>query len=118
VPTSLTTPVLDRDLLPGYAELAVIADVEYHRCGVSSCPNNSSTTRAALTATLGRNGLRKRARSPKGGNGAPGVNYAAIPLYTIVTVRPGCTHIHTEVTTTHVSGDVGAVKGAATTLLT
>jgi hypothetical protein len=44
---------------------------------------------------------------------ARGVNHAVIPLYTIITLQPGCTQIHAEVTSTHDDGDVGSVGGAA-----
>lgn len=115
VPSAVTTPVIDRDLPAGYTKLAVIADVEYHRCASGySCPTTWSKATFALTATT------------SGGSACPsapvaqteetvvrGVNHAAIPLYTIVTLKPGCTHVHAGVTVTHTGGDVGSIGAAA-----
>lgn len=114
VTSSTTMPVLDRTLPPGYTKLAVVADVEYHRCGASDCPSTFSTARFALTATTsGAPGCESAPVAQTEETVARGVNHAAIPLYTTVTLRPGCTHVHAEVTTTRVGGDVGSVGGAA-----
>ncbi len=110
-----TAPVVDRTLPPGYSELAVIADVEYHRCaGTDSCTNNFSTASFALTATTSGGASCASAPVASTQESVPrGVNHAAIPLYTIVTLSPGCTHVHAQVTTTHVGGDIGSVGAAA-----
>ena len=114
VPSAATIPVLDRTLPAGYTKLAVIADVEYHRCGASECPEAFSTARFALTATTsGGPGCDSATVAVSEETVARGVNHAAIPLYTTVMLRPGCTHVHAEVTTARVGGDVGSVGGAA-----
>lgn len=110
-----TAPVVDRTLPAGYSQVAVIADVEYHRCaGTDPCTVNSSTAQFTLTATTSGGSSCATAPPATTTEAVPrGVNHAAIPLYTIVTLAPGCTHVHAQVTTTHVSGDTGAVGGAA-----
>lgn len=110
-----TTPVLDRTLPAGYTTLAVIADVEYHRCASGySCPTTWSRATFALTATTsGGSGCASAPVARTEETVVRGVNHAAIPLYTIVTLKPGCTHVHAAVTTTHTGGDVGSVGGAA-----
>ncbi|MEV6104270.1 hypothetical protein AB0M28_06075 [Streptomyces sp. NPDC051940] len=115
VSTSATTPVLDRDVPSGYTQLAIIADVEYHRCaGTQTCSATYSTARFSLTATTsGATGCATAPVAQTEETVARGVNHAAIPLYTIVELRPGCTHVHAQVTVTHLGGDVGSIGGAA-----
>jgi hypothetical protein len=115
VTASTTAPVIDRTLPAGYTELAVIADVEYHRCASGqTCTNNYSTARFALTVTTsGGTGCASAPVAQTEETVARGVNHAAVPLYTIVALRPGCTQVHAQVTTTHVAGDIGSVGGAA-----
>ncbi|GAB3878467.1 hypothetical protein GCM10029964_029160 [Kibdelosporangium lantanae] len=113
---SVTTPVLDRDLPPGYTKLAIIADPEYHRCAdAKHCDKGYSTARFTLTATTsGAAGCESAPVAQSQETVRKGVNHAAIPLYTIVAVKPGCNHVHAQVTTTHVGADdVGLVGGAA-----
>ncbi|CAG7623614.1 hypothetical protein [Actinacidiphila bryophytorum] len=115
VTTAVTAPVVDRTLPPGYSQLAVIADVEYHRCaGTDPCTANYSTASFTLTATTSGGSSCASAPPATTQESVPrGVNHAAIPLYTIVTLAPGCTHVHAQVTTTHVAGDTGSVGAAA-----
>src|SRR6266498_3398261 len=96
VPSTVITPVVDRDLPAGYTKLAVIADVEYHRCALGySCPTTWSRARFALTATTsGGTGCVSAPVAQTEETVARGVNHAAIPLYTTVTLKPGCTHVH------------------------
>jgi len=112
---STTTPVVDRTLPPGYTKLAVIADVEYHRCaGTQECPATYSTASFTLTATTSGGAGCASAVAAKTEETVPrGVNHAAIPLYTTVVVKPGCDQVRAKVTTTRVAGDVGSVGGAA-----
>jgi hypothetical protein len=110
VTTSVTTPVLSGKIPAGKKELAVIADVEFHRCG-GDC---FTKARFALTVTT------------SGGANCPaapvaqiertmqqGVNHAAVPLYTKLPLKAGCTDFQAKVTTTHLAGDPGFVGGAA-----
>jgi hypothetical protein len=112
VKTSVATPVLSGKIPAGLKELAVIADVEYHRCTTKS--DCTSKARFALTVTT------------SGGANCPsapvaqiertlqrGINHAAVPLYTIVPLKAGCTDFQAKVTTTHLAGDPGSVGGAA-----
>lgn len=118
VTDTVTNPVLDRTLPAGYQSLAVIADVEYHRCADGrTCVKQYSTARFELTVTT--SGGPDCASAPVARSEervVRGVNHAAVPLYTNVPVRPGCNRVHAEVTTTYLDGDVGTVGGAATKL--
>jgi hypothetical protein len=114
VTTSVTTPVLSGKIPAGKKELAVIADLEFHRCG-GDCVTKA---RFALTVTT------------SGGANCPsapvaqiertmqrGVNHAAVPLYTKLPLKAGCTDFQAKVTTTNL-GDKppfkpGFVGGAA-----
>ncbi|MPZ81689.1 MAG: hypothetical protein GEV28_15315 [Actinophytocola sp.] len=113
--SSITAPVIDRTLPSGYSRLAVIADVEYHRCaGNPACAYGYSKARFTLTVTTsGGTGCASAPVAQTEETVATGVNHAAVPLYTIVPLGPGCTHVHAQVTTTHLAGDVGSVGGAA-----
>jgi len=115
VTTSVTSPVLSGKIPANLKELAVIADVEYHRCTKPS--DCTSKARFALTVTT------------SGGADCPtapvaqiertlqrGVNHAAVPLYTIVPLKSGCTDFQARVTTTHLAGSPGTLGGAATGL--
>lgn len=115
VPVKEYTPIIDRTIAPGFTRLDVAADVEYHRCANSAnCPANYSTARFTLFVTT------------SGGADCPptkvaqvsetvrrGVNHAAIPLYAIVDLKPGCTEVYAYVRTEYMGGDVGSVGGAA-----
>jgi hypothetical protein len=115
VPGTVTTPVVDRTLPAGYTKLAVIADVEYHRCASGySCPTTWSKARFTLTATTsGGTGCASAPVAQTEETVVRGVNHAAIPLYTTVTLKPGCTRVQAKVTTTHTGGDVGSIGAAA-----
>lgn len=115
VSSSTTTPILDRTLPAGYTKVAVIADVEYHRCaGTQACTNTYSAARFTLTATTsGGTGCASAPAAQTEETVARGVNHAAIPLYTTVVLKPGCTRVQAKVTTTRTAGDVGSVGGAA-----
>ncbi|MEV6823982.1 hypothetical protein [Amycolatopsis sp. NPDC051102] len=118
LPVTSTTvaPVVTATLPAGYRELAVIADVEFHR-GPEPTPDSPihySTARFTLTATT--SGGPDCASAPVAQTEETvvrGVNHAAIPLYTKVPVNPGCTEVSAEVTTTYVAGNPGSVGGAA-----
>jgi hypothetical protein len=107
---SATTPVLSGKIPAGSTQLAVIADVEYHRCG-GEC---TATVRFALTVTT------------SGGASCPsapvaqiertfqqGINHAAVPLYTKIPLKSGCTDFQAKVTSTTLTGDPGSIGGAA-----
>ena len=118
VPGSLTTPVLDRTVPARYTKVAVIADVEYHRCAHGpSCTANYSKARFRLTVTTSGGANCPSAPVAQIEESVPrGVNHAAIPLYTTVQLPTGCDTFHAKVTTSYLAGDVGTVGGAATGL--
>jgi hypothetical protein len=115
VSSSVTTPVVERTLPSGYTKLAVIADVEYHRCALNqTCDATYSTARFTLTATTSGGAGCASAPVAQTEETVPrGVNHAAIPLYTTVVLKPGCNKVRAQVTTTRVGGDVGSVGAAA-----
>jgi hypothetical protein len=113
VTTSVAAPVLSGKIPAGPKQLAVIADVEFHRC--STTPKCTVKARFALTVTT------------SGGANCPsapvaqiertlqqGINHVAVPLYTKFPVKPGCTDFQAKVTTTHLAGDPGTIGGPAT----
>ncbi|HKN51444.1 MAG TPA: hypothetical protein VJX66_03020 [Amycolatopsis sp.] len=118
LPVTSTTvaPVVTATLPAGYRELAVIADVEYHR-GKETSPDSTihySTARFTLTVTT--SGGANCASAPVAQTEETvvrTVNHAAIPLYTKVPINPGCTQVSAKVTTTHLGGNPGSVGGAA-----
>lgn len=118
VPSTTYTPILDRTLPSGYTTLAVIADMEYHRCASGyTCPSNTSTARFTLFVnTDGGPACDSAPIAQTSESVARGVNHAAVPLYTTVTLKPGCTHVYAYVRTEHVSDDVGSIGGAASGL--
>jgi hypothetical protein len=108
---SATTPVLSGKIPAGVGQLAVIADVEYHRCGGKGC---KGTVRFALTVTT------------SGGANCPsapvaqiertvqtGINHVAAPLYTKLPVKAGCTDFQAKVTSTTLTGNPGVIGGSA-----
>jgi hypothetical protein len=115
VPSSLVTPVLDRTVPARYSKVAVIADVEYHRCADGpSCTANYSRARFRLTVTTSGGTNCPSAPVAQIEESVPrGVNHAAIPLYTTVQLPTGCDTFHAKVTTSYVAGDVGTLGGAA-----
>lgn len=115
VTSSVAAPVLSGKIPAGLTQLAVIADVEFHRC--STTPKCTVRARFALTVTT------------SGGANCPtapvaqiertlqrGINHVAVPLYTKFPVKPGCTDFQAKVTTTHLAGDPGTVGGPASGL--
>ncbi|WP_410644374.1 hypothetical protein [Amycolatopsis sp. lyj-346] len=116
VTTTVVAPVVTATLPAGYRQLAVIADVEFHR-GPEPTPDSPihySTARFTLTATT--SGGPACASAPVAQTEETvvrTVNHAAIPLYTKVAVNPGCTQVSAKVTTTYIAGNPGTVGGAA-----
>jgi hypothetical protein len=113
--STVITPVLDRVVPAGYSKVDVVADMEFHLCADSQhCTQQFSKARFALTVTT--SGGANCASAPVAQTDEyvqVGVNHAATPLYTTVTIQPGCTHLHAQVTGTYLSGNVGSIGGAA-----
>ncbi|WP_410594271.1 hypothetical protein [Amycolatopsis sp. lyj-23] len=116
VTTTTVAPSITATLPAGTRELAVIADVEYHR-GAEPTPDSKihySTARFTLTATTAGGPDCASAPVAQTEETVPrGVNHAAVPLYTKVPINPGCTRVSAKVTTTHLGGNPGSVGGAA-----
>jgi hypothetical protein len=113
VTTSVATPVLSGKLPAGLKQLAVIADVEFHRCG------NECTARVRFALTVTTSGGANCASAPVAQIERTlqrGINHVAVPLYTIVPLKPGCTDFQAKVTTTHLAGDPGTIGGPASGL--
>jgi hypothetical protein len=110
VTTSVTTPVLGGKIPAGRKELAVIADVAFHRCG------GACVTKARFELTVTTSGGANCPSAPVARierTMQQGVNHAAVPLYTIVPLKPGCTGFQAKVTTTNLGDKPGFVGGAA-----
>jgi hypothetical protein len=113
VTTSVATPVLSGKLPAGMKQLAVIADVEFHRCG------NECTARVRFALTVTTSGGANCASAPVAQIERTlqrGINHVAVPLYTIVPLKPGCTDFEAKVTTTHLAGNPGTIGGPASGL--
>ncbi|GAA5131598.1 hypothetical protein GCM10023320_55030 [Pseudonocardia adelaidensis] len=113
VTTSVATPVLSGKLPAGPKQLAVIADVEFHRCG------NECTERVRFALTVTTSGGANCASAPVAQIERTlqrGINHVAVPLYTIVPLKPGCTDFQAKVTTTHLAGNPGTIGGPASGL--
>lgn len=110
VTTSVTTPVLSGKIPAGMKQLAVAADVEYHRC------RDTCTERVRFALTVTTSGGANCASAPVAQierSLQRGINHLAVPLYTKVPIAPGCTDFQAKVTTTHLWGDPGKVGGPA-----
>ncbi|TWF76174.1 hypothetical protein FHX44_112062 [Pseudonocardia hierapolitana] len=110
VTSSVTTPVLSGRIPAGLKELAVIADVEFHRCNTAS----KCTVKARFALSVSTSGGANCPSAPVAQIERTlqrGVNHAAVPLYTIVPLKAGCTDFQAKVTTTHLAGDPGSVGG-------
>jgi hypothetical protein len=115
VTTSATTPVLSGKIPAGLKELAVIADVEFHRCDA----NSKCTVRARFALTVTTSGGANCPSAPVAQierTLQQGINHVAVPLYTKIPLKAGCTDFQAKVTTTHLAGDPGYVGGEATGL--
>ena len=113
VTTSVTTPVLSGKLPAGVKQLAVIADMEYHRC------RGECTERVRFALTVTTSGGANCASAPVAQierSLQRGINHVAVPLYTKVPLAPGCTDFQAKVTTTHLAGDPGTIGGPASGL--
>ncbi|MFC5234945.1 hypothetical protein [Pseudonocardia zijingensis] len=106
---SATTPVLSGKIPAGLKQLAVIADVAYHRC--NGC---SATVRFALDVkTSGGANCPSAPVARIERTVQPGINHLAVPLYTKFPLKAGCTDFKAQVTSTTVAGDPGNIGGAA-----
>jgi len=107
-----TTPVLSGKIPAGKTQLAVIADVEYHRCG--DC---RSKVRFELTVTTSGGASCPSAPVARIERTVqPGINHVAAPLYTKLPLKAGCTDFRATVTSTTLAGGAGFIGGAASGL--
>ncbi|MET1071623.1 MAG: hypothetical protein ABWY11_03145 [Umezawaea sp.] len=115
--TNVYAPILDRVIGAGFSEVAVIADVEFMSCSAETCEHSSTTSGARFTLF---------AQQMSGGSvctSAPvaqtsvevsrQTHHKVVPLYTKVSLVPGCDRIYAYVRAEYVSGPTGAVQGRA-----
>lgn len=116
VAKTVRTPVLDRRLTASAKQAAVIADLEFHYSKTAG-KYKYSTARFTLFATTSGGSNCAKAPAAQTTETVPlGVNHAAVPLYTKVPIRPGCTHLTAYVKADYAGGNVGTIGGAAAKL--
>lgn len=117
VDDTVTTPVLDRTISPGHTKVAVIADVQYMSCWPTACVHSSETSNARFTLVARQmKGTATCASAPPAQTSVAvsrQTHHKVVPLYTSVTLVPGCDRIHAYVQAEHVSGKTGAIQGQA-----
>jgi hypothetical protein len=111
------TPVLDRTIGSGHSTVAVIADVEYMSCFPTACEHSSTTSGARFTLYVNQmNGGAVCASAPDAQTSVAvsrQTHHKVVPLYTTVTLAPGCGRIYAYVRAEYVSGPTGAIQGQA-----
>lgn len=113
VAKTVRTPIVDRRLPASAKRVAVIADMEFH---YSKTAGKYNYSKARFTLFANTSGGRNCAKAPVARTTETvqlGVNHAAVPLYTKVPIRPGCTHLTAYVKADYVGGNVGTIGGAA-----
>jgi hypothetical protein len=120
VGTKVYTPVLDRIIGAGHTKVAVIADVEFMSCYPSAqCAKEHSSISSGARFTLfanQMNGDTVCAQAPAAQTSlsvSKQTHHKAVPLYTTITLAPGCDRIYAYVRTEYVSGPTGAIQGRA-----
>jgi hypothetical protein len=111
------TPVLDRTIGSGHSEVAVIADMQYMSCYPVACEHSSTTSGARFTLFARQmNGDTVCASAPLAQTSVTvsrQTHHKAVPLYTTLTLAPGCDRIYAYVRTEYNSGPTGAIQGQA-----
>ncbi|MER5267871.1 hypothetical protein ABTZ99_37845 [Actinosynnema sp. NPDC002837] len=111
------TPILDRTIGSGHEEVAVIADVEYMSCYPTACEHSSTTSGARFTLYAHQmNGEAICASAPAAQTSVSvsrQTHHKAVPLYTTITLQPGCDRIYAYVRAEYVDGPTGAIQGQA-----
>jgi hypothetical protein len=117
VDDTVITPVLDRTIGPGHTKVAVIADVQYMSCWPTACGHSSETSSARFTLIAHQTkGTAICASAPPAQTSVTvsrQTHHKVVPLYTSVTLAPGCDRIHAYVQAEHVLGKTGAIQGQA-----
>jgi hypothetical protein len=114
-------PILDRTIGPGHSQVAVIADVEYMSCFLKgSCPTSSTASGARFTLYAKQmNGDATCAEAEAAQTSVTvsrQTHHKVVPLYTILTLAPGCDRIYAYVRAEYTSGPTGAIQGLAPNL--
>lgn len=113
-------PILDRTIAAGHSQVAVIADVEYMSCHPITCEHSSTTSDARFTLYA-----RQMNGNTVCANATPAqtsvavskqTHHKAVPLYTTITLVPGCDRIYAYVRAEYVAGPTGAIQGQANDL--
>jgi hypothetical protein len=120
VADTVYTPVLDRTIGSGHSQVAVIADVEYMSCYPTACEHSSTTSGARFTLFANQmNGNTVCASATPAQTSVTvsrQTHHKVVPLYTTVTLAPGCDRIYAYVRAEYVSGPTGAIQGQANNL--
>ncbi|MEV8440584.1 hypothetical protein AB0425_24650 [Actinosynnema sp. NPDC051121] len=108
-------PILDRTIAAGHSQVAVIADVEYMSCYPTTCEHSSTTSNALFTLYA-----RQMNGNTVCANATPAqtsvavskqTHHKAVPLYTTITLVPGCDRIYAYVRADYLDGPTGAIQG-------
>jgi hypothetical protein len=118
VADTVRTPSLDRTIGSGHTKVAVITDVEYMSCfRKGSCPHSSDASGARFTLFATQlNGDAVCAQAPAAQTSVSvsrQTHHKAVPLYTTLTLAPGCDRIVAYVRAEYGSGATGAIQGLA-----
>lgn len=110
-------PILDRTIAAGHSQVAVIADVEYMSCYPTTCEHSSTTSGALFTLyarQMSGNAVCANATPAQTGvSVSKQTHHKAVPLYTTITLVPGCDRIYAYVRADYVDGPTGAIQGQA-----
>lgn len=111
------TPILDRTLGSGHSQVAVIADVQYMSCFPVACQHSSTTSGARFTLFANQMNGDTVCASATPAQTSVSVSrqthHKVVPLYTTITLAPGCDRIYAYVRAEYVSGPTGAIQGQA-----
>ncbi|HEX6360677.1 hypothetical protein [Actinophytocola sp.] len=120
VADTVYTPILDRTIGSGHTQVAVIADVEYMSCYPTACGHSSTTSGTRFTLFANQmSGNTVCASAPAAQTSVTvsrQTHHKVVPLYTTVTLTPGCDRIYAYVRAEYVSGPTGAIQGQADNL--
>jgi hypothetical protein len=111
------TPVLDRTIGSGHAQVAVIADVEFMSCYPTDCATSGTTSDARFTLFANQMNGGSVCASATPAQTSVSVmkqtHHKAVPLYTTITLAPGCDRIYAYVRAEYNDGPTGAIQGQA-----
>ncbi|WP_163505121.1 hypothetical protein [Fodinicola acaciae] len=117
VDKTVNTLLVDRTMGSGHSKVAVIADVQYMSCYPTACPSSGSISTARFTLIAKQmNGNTVCASAPPATTEVAvsrQTHHKTVPLYTTITLAPGCDRLYAYVQAVYVSDYVGAIQGEA-----